>query len=327
MEILRDLEIPSHPDLLQSFEYGADAAIYKLDDRRALVFTADFFTPVVDDPYIFGQIAAVNALSDIYICGGKPVLALNLICFPRKNLPMEVLKEILKGGLSKIREAGALLVGGHSIDDQEPKYGLAVLGIADPNHIISNKNAKPGDLLYLTKPIGTGILITAYKGRLFRESSEIYLKMIKSMTRLIDQEAEIMLELEINAATDITGFGLLGHALEMATASKQDLVIHASKVPIFEEAKDFISMGIIPEGDYHNLNFCKKFIKIAPQVPEDMLILLCDAQTSGGVLLSVPKEKKEEFERRMLEKGLDLIEPIGEVKSLEGSCPTVFLLP
>lgn len=327
MEILKDLEIPSHPDLLQSFEHGADAAIYKLDDQRALVFTADFFTPVVDDPYTFGQIAAVNSLSDIYVCGGKPVLALNLICFPQKNLPKEILKEILRGGLSKIKEAGALLVGGHSIEDQEPKYGLAVLGITDPNQIISNKNAKPGDLLYLTKPLGTGILITAYKGRLFKESSEIYLNMIKNMTRLIDKEAEIMLELEINAATDITGFGLLGHALEMANASKQDLVIYASKVPIFEEAKDFVSMGIIPEGDHHNLNFCKKFIKIDPQIPEDMLILLCDAQTSGGVLISVPKEKKEEFERRMLERGLNFTEPIGEVRFPEGFCPTVLLLP
>lgn len=327
MDILKDLEIPSHPDLLQSFEHGADAAIYKLDDKRALVFTADFFTPVVDNPYTFGQIAATNALSDIYVCGGKPILALNLICFPRKNLPKEILKEILRGGFSKIKEAGALLVGGHSIEDQEPKYGLAVIGIADPNHIISNKNAKSGDLLYLTKPIGTGILITAYKGRLFKENSELYLKMIESMTRLIDKEAEIMLELKITAATDVTGFGLLGHALEMANASKKDLVIYTSKVPIFEEARDFVSMGIIPEGDHHNLNFCKKFIKIDSQVPEDMIILLCDAQTSGGVLVAVPEEKKEEFEKKMLEKGLNFIEPIGEVKLPEDSCPKVLLVP
>lgn len=327
MEILQDLEIPSHQNLLQSFEYGADAAIYKLDENKALVFTADFFTPVVDNPYIFGQIAAVNALSDIYVCGAKPLLALNLICFPRKELPKEILKEILKGGLSKIKEAGALLVGGHSIDDQEPKYGLAVIGITNPVHIISNKNAKPGDLLYLTKPLGTGILITAYKGRLFNENSEIYFKMIKNMTRLIDKETEVMLELEIKAATDVTGFGLLGHALEMATASKQDLIIYTHKVPVFEEAKEFISMGIIPQGDHHNLSFCKKFVKTHPQVSEDMLILLCDAQTSGGVLVAVPKEKKDAFEKRMLEKGIGLLEPIGEVKSPENSCPTVKVLP
>jgi selenide,water dikinase len=327
VEILKDLEIPSHPDLIQSFEYGADAAIFKINENTALIFSADFFTPVIDDPFVFGQIAAANALSDIYVCGGKPLLALNLICFPKKDIPKEILKKILEGGLSKIKEAGALLVGGHSIDDPEPKYGLAVVGIAHPEKIISNKNAKEGDLLYLSKPIGLGILITAYKGNLLDEKSNIYKAMIKTMTELNDKIARILLELDIKAATDITGFGLLGHALEMAIASKKDLIIYAHRVPYFKEAKDFIEMGIIPEGDYNNLNYCKKYIEIHPEVSENDLILLCDAQTSGGFLIAVPSEKQEVFEKKAIDAGLNNLALIGEVKNPEGHCPTVRVYP
>jgi len=327
VEILKDLEIPSHPYLIQSFEYGADAAIFKINEGTALIFSADFFTPVIDDPFIFGQIAAANALSDIYVCGGKPLLALNLICFPKKGIPKEILKKILEGGLSKIKEAGALLVGGHSIDDPEPKYGLAVVGTAHPEKIISNKNAKEGDLLYLSKPIGLGILITAYKGNLLNKNSNIYKDMIKTMTELNDKIAEILLELDIEAATDITGFGLLGHALEMAIASKKDLIIYAHRVPYFKEAKDFIEMGIIPEGDYNNLNYCKKYIEIHPEVSENDLILLCDAQTSGGFLIAVPSEKQEVFEKKAIDAGLTNLALIGEVKNPEGHCPTVRVLP
>lgn len=327
MEILEDLELPSHPNLIQSFENGADAGIYKLDEEKALVFTADFFTPVVDDPYTFGQIAAANSLADVYVCGAKPLLALNLITFPKKGIPKEVLKEILKGGLSKIKEAGALLVGGHSVDDPEPKYGLAVVGLVHPQKIIRNNQAQAGDLLYLSKPIGTGILITAYKGKLFDETKEIYQKMVKTMTELNDKICSVMVDLGIKAATDITGFGLIGHALEMATASKKDLIIYSSKVPCFKEAKDCISMGIVPEGDYHNLHFCKKSIYVHPDVSEDELILLSDAQTSGGVLVAVPPEKKEIFEKKTFELGLTNLTLIGEVKPPEGSCPTVRVYP
>jgi len=318
--------LPYHPDLIQSFEYGADAAIFRLNKDTALVFSADFFTPVIDDPFIFGQIAAANALSDIYVCGGKPLLALNLICFPQKGIPKKILEEILKGGLSKIKEAEALLVGGHSIDDPEPKYGLAVVGIVNPEKIISNKYAKEGDLLYLSKPIGLGILITAYKGKLLSENSEIYGKIIQTMTELNNKIAEVLSELDIKAATDITGFGLLGHALEMAVASKKDLIIYAHKVPYFKEAKEFIEMGIIPEGDYHNLNFCKKHVTIHPDVSENEQILLCDAQTSGGFLIAVPAEKSELFEKKAEEKGIKVF-LIGEVKNPENTCPTVRVLP
>ena len=318
--------MPVHPDLIQSFEYGADAAIFKLNKDIALVFSADFFTPVIDDPFIFGQIAAANALSDIYVCGGKPLLALNLICFPEKGIPKEILKEILRGGLSKIKEAGALLVGGHSVDDPEPKYGLAVVGIVHPEKIISNKNANQGDLLYISKPLGLGILITAYKGNLFSKKSKIYEEILKTMTELNNKIAEVLLELDIKAATDITGFGLLGHALEMAIASKKDLIIYTHKVPYFKEAKEFIEMGIIPEGDYKNLNYCKKIAKIHPDVSEDDLIILCDAQTSGGFLVAVPPEKKDSFEKKSKEKGI-LVSLIGEVRNPQEDCPTLKILP
>lgn len=326
MEVLKNLEIPSHPNLIQSFEYGADAGIYKLDDNKALIFSADFFTPVVDDPYVFGQIAVANSLSDIYVCGGKPLLAINLICFPKKEIPKEVLEEILKGGLSKMKEAEVLLVGGHSVDDPELKYGLAVIGIAHPKKIITNKYAKAEDLLYLSKPIGLGILITAYKGNLFSKDTPLYKKMINTMTELNNKLSEIMIEIELKCATDITGFGLIGHALEMAIASKKDIIIYAHKVPYFKEAKEFIQMGIIPEGDYQNLNFCKKNIRINPQLSEEDLILLCDAQTSGGFLVAVPPEKKEIFEKKANEKNIP-IQLIGEVKNPQNECPTVEILP
>ncbi len=326
MEVLKNLEIPSHLNLIQSFEYGADAGIYKLNDNTAIIFSADFFTPVVDDPYTFGQIAVANSLSDIYVCGGKPLLALNLICFPKKGIPREVLEEILKGGLSKMKEAEVLLVGGHSVDDPEPKYGLAVVGIAHPEKIITNKNAKVGDLLYISKPIGLGILITAYKGNLFNKETHLYNKMINTMTQLNNKLAEIMIEIELKCATDITGFGLIGHALEMAIASRKNLIIYTHKVPYFKEAKEFIQMGIIPEGDYQNLSFCKKNAKIHPKVSEENLILLCDAQTSGGFLVSVPPEKREIFEKKTKEKNISIY-LIGEIKNSEDECPTVEILP
>ena len=317
MEILKKLELPTHPNLIQSFESGADAGIYKLDENTALAFSIDFFPPVVNDPFIFGQIAAANALSDIYVCGAKPLLCLNVICFPQKELPVKILEEILKGGLVKIKEAGALLLGGHSLNDTEPKYGLAVLGIVHPSKIISNKNAQVGDLLYLTKPIGTGILITAYKGNLFSEKDKIYHSMIKIMTELNNKASQVMQEIGIKCATDITGFGLIGHALEMALASNKKLRIYAHKVPIIKEALEFASMGIIPEGNYHNLNFCNKFIEVDPAVDEINRILLVDAQTSGGVLMCVPRHKRKEFEEKAKNLELKAVY-IGEVKEGKG---------
>ena len=281
----------------------------------------------MDDPYTFGQIAATNSLADVYVCGAKPLLALNLICFPEKDLPVEVLKNILRGGADKVKEAGALLVGGHSVDDKEPKYGLAVVGIVHPDKVITNSQAKAGEILYLSKPIGTGILATAYKGGLITPDSEVYKKMIEIMTELNDKVLELMQEFGIRAATDITGFGLLGHALEMAVASKKILRIYYHKIPIIKEAEEFVKMGIIPEGDYKNLYYCKKFIRFSSELTEDKLILACDAQTSGGILFSVSPEKSSELEIRAIEKGLYYLKAIGEVLEPKEECPTVELYP
>ena len=324
MEVLKELPLPSHPDLIQSFEHGADAAIYRLTPDLALVFSADFFTPVVDDPFVFGQIAVVNSLSDIYVAGAKPLLALNLIGFPKKGLSREILKKILEGGLTKLKEARALLVGGHSVDDPEPKYGLAVVGVVNPSKVITNREAKEGDLLYLTKPLGTGILTTAFKGRFFREDDPPYKEMVSIMTTLNKEISEIMVEVGIRCATDITGFGLLGHALEVAFASQKKLIIYAGKVPYLKSALDFARMGIIPEGDYENLNFCERLVKISPEIKDEIRILLADAQTAGGVLLCVPRELKEKFEKTAIERGFYSFYQIGEVVS---GPPSIEVLP
>lgn len=289
-----------------------------------MVFSADFFTPLVNDPYIFGQIAATNSLSDIYVTGARPILALNLISFPKKGLPREILKRILEGGLSKIKEAGALLVGGHSVDDPEPKYGLAVVGIAHPEKIITAKGAKAGDLLYLTKPLGTGILATAFKGGVFTEETPLYKKMIELMTELNKVPSELMIETGLTTATDITGFGLIGHALEMASASRKKLIFYFKKIPYFREALNFIKQGIIPEGDYDNLNYCENLVRFHPQITEAERFILADAQTSGGILLACPREKKELFEKKALEKGFYSLYLVGEV--VEGH-PSLEILP
>jgi selenide,water dikinase len=278
----------------------------------------------VNDPYVFGQIAATNSLSDIYVTGGRPLLALNLISFPKKGLPREILKRILEGGLSKIKEAGALLVGGHSVDDPEPKYGLAVVGIAHPEKIITTKGARAGDLLYLTKPLGTGILATAFKGGFFNEESPIYQKIIELMTELNKVPSELMLEVGLTTATDITGFGLIGHALEMASASEKKLIFYFKRIPYLKEALHFIKQGIIPEGDYDNLNYCENLVKFHPQIGEAEKFILADAQTSGGILLACPREKKEFFEKRAIEKGFYSLYLVGEVT--EGP-PSLEILP
>ncbi len=279
---------------------------------------------MVNDPYVFGEIAVANSLSDIYVAGAKPLLALNLITFPKKGLSKEILKSILQGGLKKCQEAGVLLVGGHSVEDPEPKYGLAVIGIAHPERIITNKGAKKGDLLYITKPLGTGILATAFKGGLFNEESPFYQEMIKIMTELNKIPAEIMVEVGVKCATDITGFGLIGHGLEMAQGSSQKLIFYAHKVPILKSAVEFVKLGIIPEGDYDNLNFCEEVVKFHPKISEVQKILLADAQTSGGFLISCPREKKEELEKVAWERNFYNLYLVGEV--VEGE-PSIEVLP
>ncbi len=321
MEILRTLPPFEDPNLLVGFEAASDAAVYRLRDDLALIATLDFFTPIVDDPYWFGQIAAANSLSDVYAMGGIPFLALNILCFPKKG-DKEILKAILQGGAEKVREAGAVLAGGHSVDDQEIKYGLAVVGTVHPKHVITNAGARPGDVLFLTKPLGTGIIATAIKGDLVDKN--VVTRTVKIMATLNRAAAEVMNKVGANAATDITGFGLLGHALEMAQASKVQLVISASKVPIIKEALELLRLGLIPEGDYENVRFCEKSVEIAPEVDQNLALLLHDAQTSGGLLISVARDKAQAFYEELLKKGVFEAAQIGHV---EAGAPKVIVTP
>lgn len=284
---MRDLPVETHPDLLVGRETGDDAGVVRVREDLALIQTVDFFTPIVNEPRDFGRIAAANALSDVYAMGGSPLTAMNVVCFPKDRLPLHVLKEILLGGIEVIHEAGAFLVGGHSVDDQELKYGLSVTGTVHPDRIITNRGARPGDILILTKPLGTGILATAIKGRML--SSEAREEAVRWMTTLNGEAAEAMQEVGVNACTDITGFGLLGHALEMARASGVALEIRASRVPILKSALEMARLGMIPAGTFANRQFCQHSIRVGPDVDDLLLDCLSDAQTSGGLLISVPE--------------------------------------
>lgn len=278
------------PNLLVGISTVDDAAVYKISDDMAIVETVDFFTPVVDDPYTFGQISAANALSDIYAMGAKPLFALNIVAFPSKTLPLEVLEEILRGGADKVREAGINIVGGHSIDDPEPKYGLVVTGIVHPNKVIANSTARAGDVLILTKPIGVGIITTAIKrGKASQSAIE---KVVSVMSTLNREAAEAMIEVGVSAATDITGFGLLGHLLEMIQGSGVGARIFLDSVPVIEEAWGYVRNEIVPGGTISNLEYVSNCVEWGEGIGNDAKLILSDAQTSGGMMISVPKEKE-----------------------------------
>ena len=265
--------------------------MYKLSEDLAIVQTVDFFTPIVDDPYTFGQIAAANALSDVYAMGGKPITAMNIVCFPSKTLDISILRDILRGGLEKLREAGVVLIGGHSVDDEELKYGLSVTGTIHPGKVVTKSGARAGDKLILTKPLGTGIINTAAKGGVVSE--ETIANVTRSMSALNRTASEVMQEIGANACTDITGFGLLGHACEMIQNSEVGLKIRASSVPIFAEAVEFARMGMIPGGTYRNKEFRSRMVKVADGLPDYMLDILFDPQTSGGLFISVSTPKAD----------------------------------
>lgn len=278
-----------------------DAAVYRLNEHQALIQTVDFFTPMVDDPYLFGQIAAANALSDIYAMGGKPLLALNIVCFP-DCLHTAILEEILKGGADKVVEAGGIIAGGHTIRDDEPKYGLAVTGLAAPEGITSNATARPGDCLVLTKPLGTGIINTAIKADLI--STESVEKAVQCMSALNSEASAAMQRYGASACTDITGFGLLGHAAEMAAASKVSLEIYFSAVPLLPETTAMASMGIIPGGAYDNKNHLGDQIAFGTSLrPEEQMILF-DPQTSGGLLIAVNEAAADRLVAELVERGV-----------------------
>jgi selenide,water dikinase len=292
-------------------ERSEDASVYKLRDDLAIIQTVDFFTPIVDDPYTFGQIAVVNALSDVYAKGGRPLTALNIVCFPIKAMDISILRETLKGGLNKMREAGVVLVGGHSVEDPELKYGLSVTGVIHPDRVIMNNGAQVGDKLILTKPLGTGIISTALKGG--EASEKAVAKSVKSMATLNRKASELMLTVDVHACTDITGFGLLGHACEMIEGTDVGMVIHPDAVPYFPEAKEYAEMGMVPGGTTRNRDFRLKMVEIDKNVSKVMVDILFDPQTSGGLLISVPAADAEPLVKRMRREGIKDAAIIGEV--------------
>ena len=292
-------------------ESAEDAGVYKLREDLAIVQTLDFFTPIVDDPYTFGQVAAANSLSDVYAMGGKPIVAMNIVCFPINKMDISILQEILKGGLDKMREADVLLVGGHSVEDNELKYGLSVTGTIHPEKVLTNKGARSGDKLILTKPLGTGIINTALKGGLAHEHSVS--ESIKCMTTLNKKAAELMTEVEVHACTDITGFGLLGHACEMVEGQDVGMVIYSSTVPILPGTEELAQMGLIPGGTIRNRDFRIPMIDRAAQISDEHLLILFDAQTSGGLLISVPVRDAQSLLERLHQEGVEAAAIVGEV--------------
>ena len=304
------------------FETSDDAGVFKINDSVALIQTLDFLTPVTDSPYEFGQIAAANSLSDVYAMGGKPLTAMNIVCFPSEDLDEDILSETLQGGIDKINEAEATLVGGHSVDDKEFKYGLSVTGLVHPEKFLANKGAETGDVLILTKPVGTGILATAVKAGLADEKSTR--EMVETMSMLNRYAAEIMVDFKISSCTDVTGFGLAGHLLEMAKGSKKNIALFTEKVPVISSAKEFALMGMVPAGAYKNKKFCSPGISVNPEIDKILLDLMFDPQTSGGLILSMKPGDASSCIDIMKDKGIRA-EIIGEVRDND-HCGTLTII-
>jgi selenide,water dikinase len=291
-------------------ERAEDAGIFKLTPELAIVQTVDFFTPIVDDPYDFGRIAVANSLSDVYAMGGKPITALNIVCFPKDSMDFSILREVLKGGLDMMHEAGVILLGGHTVDDPELKYGLSVTGTIHPAKVIHNNGARPGDALILTKPLGTGIISTAIKGG--EASKEAIASVVKSMTALNKTASEVMLETGVDACKDITGFGLLGHAAEMIEGTGLGMVVSAAAVPAFPEAKEYYDMGFVPGGLSRNRDYRKNMVDMSPGIPDFLQDILYDPQTSGGLLIAVNKAKVKSLLNNLHARGVTQATQIGE---------------
>lgn len=310
--VLKKLPVPEDPEILVGTETADDAAVYRIDEQTAIVQTVDFFTPVVDDPFDFGAIAAANSLSDIYAMGARPLFALNIVGFPSNRLPVSVLEAILKGAQSKAGEAGISIIGGHTVDDTEPKFGLAVTGVVHPERILTNRNARPGDALILTKPLGTGILSTALKrGALTKTAGELA---VSTMAALNRPAAEAMQEVGVHACTDITGFGLLGHLLEMVRGAHCAAVVRSEKVPFLPEVQRLTVSNIIPGGTRDNFAYTAPFVEYQNSLSETMRLMLNDAQTSGGLLIALSEDKAEKLLGLLREKGVKEAAPIGRIQ-------------
>lgn len=308
---MRDLPSKTDPNLLVGLDTSDDAAVYRLNSELATIQTVDFFTPMVDDPYLFGQIAAANALSDVYAMGGTPLMALNIVCFP-SCLPPEILGDILQGGAAKVSEAGAIIAGGHSVQDDEPKYGLAVTGVVHPNKIYSNASAQVGDFLILTKPLGTGIINTGIKADMVKQ--ENIDKAVKTMATLNKDAAAAMVNVGASACTDITGFGFLGHAAEMAKGSGLSLTVFAEAVPVLPGAKELARMGIIPGGAYQNRKHLGDAVFVEEGVTREQVDILFDPQTSGGLLIAAKPEQTHKLLKELHQQGVLEAQIVGELK-------------
>ncbi|OIJ19002.1 selenide, water dikinase SelD [Anaerobacillus alkalidiazotrophicus] len=300
------------PNVLVGHETSDDAGVYQLTDEVAIIQTVDFFTPIVDDPYMFGQIAAANSLSDVYAMGGTPKTVLNIVGYPIKKLGPDILAKILCGATDKVHEAGATVIGGHSIDDQEPKFGLSVTGVIHPKKVLKNVGAKPGDALVLTKPIGVGIQTTAIKRDKLNE--EQLSKVMETMAALNDKASAALVTLHPNAVTDITGFGLLGHAYEMAKGSDVSFNIHFEEVPILNGTKELAKEGIVPGGSKANHLWLSNDVEYDPSILEYEQWILCDAITSGGLLVSLPLEESHSYVEELHKLGVKEAKIIGRVK-------------
>lgn len=311
--VLKNIPMPTKkdPNLLVGIETSDDAGVYKLTDDLAIVQTLDFFTPIVDDPYRFGQIAAANALSDVFAMGGKPITALNIVGFPITKLDPVILGEILKGAMEKVTEAGATLAGGHSIDDPEPKFGLSVTGTIHPNKILTNSGSKIGDKIILTKPIGVGIQTTAIKrDALDEEKTELVMDVMATLNKVA---AETMVKYDVHACTDVTGFGLMGHSLEMAKGSNVGIEFDHFKIPILEGTFELVEKGIVPGGTKNNKEWVKDNVEYAEYLHENFKLVICDAVTSGGLLISVSESDAEKLLEELHSNGVEWASIIGTV--------------
>jgi len=294
-------------------EGADDAGVYRISDDLAIIQTVDFFTPIVDDPFWFGQIAAANALSDIYAMGGDPKTAMNLVAFPSDQMDISILHAILEGGLKKMEEAGVVLLGGHSVQDKELKYGLSVTGFVHPDHVTQNTGLKPGDQLILTKPLGTGIVNTAIKGNI--ASKEIIESITRLMATLNNDAAQVMKKYPVSACTDITGFGLLGHLAEMLSRTSMGIRLESENIPIIPEAIEYAKTGFIPGGTFKNKAFRSSLVSLAPHLDTLLMDILFDPQTSGGLLMGIAKESACDLLEELKTKGLNQSAIIGEVVS------------
>ena len=298
-----------------------DAGVYQISEDLALVQTVDFFTPIVDDPFDFGRIAAANALSDVYAMGGVPKTAMNLVAYPMKKLGREILRAVLAGGIEKLKEARTVLIGGHSIEDEEFKYGLSVTGFVHPEKIYTNRGMRPGDALVLTKPLGTGIINTAVKGGL--ASADTISRVTTLMAELNRTAAEVLRAFPISACTDVTGFGLLGHLAEMVYGSGLGVTLESRSIPVLPEALEFAAMGFVPAGAHRNRTFRQSMVQLGPGVGPVMRDVLFDPQTSGGLLVACPQKHALDLEHRLVDAGVEKATVIGRVHAVDKEMITI----